>query len=188
MCLDVGVSKLSTEPMTSRSLQSGSVALLLLALIGLLVGCQNSEVNEIENGTAGSGQQTQQRVEEYFAVYAERENWSKFLSFYSDGIQFKDEQLKIELDGIDAFKEFYNWEDPRFQKVNPNDQALVIHELVVEENRAVARGSFHPFLWDGSLVEFPGEFVIWLVFDDAGRIVSQRDFIHYPESLLSESG
>ena len=126
-------------------------------------------------------------AERYFELYAQRSDWTAFLALYADDVRFFDDRLGLRLEGKAAFADFYDWPDARFALVDPQGPALVLHDLVVEDRRAVARGRFTPFHWGDAVNDWPGEFTIWLSFNTEGRIEEQRDLIPYPKSLLPEA-
>lgn len=155
----------------------------------LLVGCTAQAPsnrhgrNRLESSIDS---QTREWANHYFDLYARRTDWEAFLDCYSEAVIFEDQRINVELVGRKAFADFYNWKDPKFRRVNDRDLNLNIEELVVEARTAIARGTFSPFEWDGKRMNWTDEFVIWLAFDDNGKIEHQRDFIPYPKSLLPD--
>ncbi|MGI9515874.1 MAG: hypothetical protein ACR2NP_02410 [Pirellulaceae bacterium] len=160
-----------------------SVCPSVILIVWLLAGCAQPFTQEVD---ITSQPNVREAAEAYFATYAERKDWDHFLSFYDADLKFEDQRLRMQLDDKQAFSEFYNWPDERFRLADPDGPALVVDELAVDGNTAVARGRFMPFYWDEQLQDWPGEFVIWLTFNEARKIVGQRDYIPYPKSLLPD--
>ena len=126
----------------------------------------------------------------YFNTYAEREDWEKFLDHYSDSLFFEDKIAQIETKGIDEFKDFYNWPDPRYEKHEDHEDALILEELIIDGKTAVGRGYFTPLYWDGKLytMEWGGSFTIWLHYNDDLKIDHQIDWIEYSGDVLIDIG
>lgn len=148
----------------------------LLILIGLSA-CGPSEEEKFE-------QRIRERAIDYFATYQQREDWDKFLGFYHPQLTFEDVALKTRTRGLDDFKDFYNWPDSNFQKINPQQKHIELQDLVTQDSLVVARGHFNPFYWHGEKQEWTGGFTIWLYFDKNLRIRHQVDHIQYPASVI----
>ncbi|MCB0621607.1 MAG: hypothetical protein KDC43_28135 [Saprospiraceae bacterium] len=137
------------------------------------------------NGGPSRADQVEQVALQYFATYAEREDWDKLLSFYRSDLEFEDVMLLLELDGLEDFKEFYNWPDTGFHKLVKEEPHLILEDLLVNDSTAVGYGFFKPFYWYGTLYgEDQPYFSIVLTFDDSLRIKRQVDFIEYPVDIL----
>lgn len=158
----------------------------------LLVGtgaCGNNTSPEKTPGQAGLQSQDVEKVaRDFFATFAARDDWEKMLSFYRYDMQFEDVTLQIKVFNKEDFKDFYNWSDPSFQKLSPDQKHLVLDDLVVTGNIAAGRGHFNPFFWHGQLQEWKwgSEFTIWLYFDEQLKIKRQIDFIEYPDDILED--
>jgi len=152
---------------------------LLLWLIGLLViiGGNTLDVNDQKNAVTSA-------VEAYKNTYSERKDFQKFLSFYDKEIVLEDMIGGFRIEGKEAFKEFFNWEDPRFKM--KDDVALVIHDQVMEGKKVMLTGHFTPFIWDGEDIESM-QFTTQLDFNDNGKIIRHVDWINYPDNLLPTS-
>ncbi|MEO0337850.1 MAG: nuclear transport factor 2 family protein [Bacteroidota bacterium] len=126
------------------------------------------------------------QAEAFFETYAEREDWEKFCSFYSEDMQFEDVLLQLKLDSLWQFQRFYNWPDGNFQKLSPDQEHLIIDEMVVDENTVVARGNFQPFYWYDQPVKpiWGMQATFWLHFDEDLKIDHQIDWIEYDPSVL----
>ncbi len=111
----------------------------------LISGCQPPA-----EPAAETPRNVEQVATEYFATFAERADWDKLLSFYSPDLKFEDIVLQMKLESFDEFKEFYDWPNPDFEKLTPDQQHLVVETLATYDNRvAVARGHLSPFMWKG---------------------------------------
>lgn len=148
---------------------------LLVTLFSLLACEAKEEKRE---------QLTQKTAQAYFAIYQQREDWDSLLSFYREDVQFKDANLNYEATGIEAFKDFYNWPDTSFRKVLPEQQHLVLEDLMVQDSVAIGRGRLNPFFWNDDLQEWPEDFTIWLYFDQNMKIHRQIDWVRYPAWMI----
>lgn len=148
------------------------------------------------NGTSQSFSPTdrslaiEEKARDYFKTYAIREDWEAFLSFYAEDLQFEDAILQIHLDSLEAFKAFYDWPNPGFQKHPDYPEIFRLDDLVVDDSTAVARGLFYPFYWQDTLfsMEWDPTFTIWLWFDDSLKIRRQIDWIEYSGDVLMSVG
>lgn len=148
---------------------------VLLSLWGL-AACESAE-QERE-------QLTRETALAYFETYQQREDWDSLLSFYRDDVQFKDANLSYETQGIEAFKEFYNWPDTSFRKIVDEQQHLVLETMMVEDSIVVGSGRLNPFFWNNELQEWPDSFTIWLYFDKNMKIYKQIDWVRYPAWMI----
>ena len=142
-------------------------------LLLLVLSCQNNT----DNSLAGI-------VEDYLQTYQERNDWEKMLAFYSDSIHLEDINLELEFNGKEAFRAFYDWPNPSFQKTSPDQKTFQIEEVTIAGQTAVIRGRLAPFYWEGELQNWPGLFTIWLTFNEDQQIIRQYDFFKYPKSFL----
>ena len=124
------------------------------------------------------------RVADYIQTYQERTDWDKLLSFYSDTLHFEDINLGLKMDGIEAFKQFYDWPNPDFQKLIPNQLIFKTEAVLIQRNQAIIRGQFEPFIWKKERQEWAGDFVFWLYFNEDGKIVKQLDYVKYPSWII----
>ena len=120
-----------------------------------------------------------QIAEEFFQVYKERKQFDKFLTFYAKGMKFEDVYYRIKLTDKNQFSEFYDWHKGDFDRLD-NQHILRLDNLVIEGNQAVAKGEFLRFGYNGKKMG-PWPFVIWLEFDQHGKIVKQQDWINYSQ-------
>ncbi len=126
----------------------------------------------------------------FFKTYAEREDWDTFLSFYAEDLDFEDAILQIHLDSLEAFKAFYDWPNPEFQKHPDYPEIFRLDDLVVDDSTAVGRGVFFPFYWQDTLfaMDWDPTFTMWLWFDDSLKIRRQIDWIEYSGDVLISVG
>ncbi len=148
----------------------------VIAACAALLAC--TPLEPMENATT---QATRERAETFFLVYAERSNFEAFLDFYVEDAVVEDIVNGDLIEGRDAIRAFFSWDNERVVKTQ--DQTLVLSSLVVEGRTAIARGHFTEFLYDGQPLG-PWRFVITLEFDVDGKIRRQEDFINYPDALL----
>lgn len=125
-------------------------------------------------------------VNDYISTYQARDDWHKFLSFYSDSLYFLDVNLRTAFQDKEGFAAFYDWPNPNFEKTAPEQLTFTVEDLIVADHTAIIKGRFLPFYWQGELKEWTELFTIWLHFDDDWKIVRQYDFIKYPKIFLPE--
>lgn len=158
-------------------------ALVAGAFLLALASCTEPKVEaELPDET----EQLQQVVEAYITTYQARADWGKLLSFYSDTVYFQDVNLKLEFDTKADFMAFYDWPNPDFSKLSPEQKAFLVEDLIIKDRTAIIKGRFQPFYWQGDLKEWTDLFTIWLHFNEDGKIVRQYDFIKYPKQFLPE--
>lgn len=135
-------------------------------------------------------QKVERQARDYFKTYAIREDWDEFLSFYAADLQFEDAILQVHLDSLEAFKAFYDWPNPGFQKHPDHPEIFRLDDLVVNDSMAVGRGVFFPFYWQDTLfsMEWDPTFTIWLWFDDSMKINRQIDWVEYSGNVLKSVG
>lgn len=126
-------------------------------------------------------------VADYIQTYQERTDWEKLVSFYSDTLHFEDINLGLKMEGIEAFKKFYDWPNPDFQKLTPEQLIFKTEAILIQRNQAIIRGHFEPFIWKGERQEWAGDFVFWLYFNKAGKIVEQLDYVKYPSWIIKST-
>ena len=124
---------------------------------------------------------------DFFNTFAERKDWAKLCSFYSEDLQFEDIILQLELDSLWQFKRFYNWNDGgAFRKLSPEQKHLTLNSLLVNDNMAVGTGNFNPFYYHDELIDtdWGMDFTIWLYFNQDFKISRQLDWIEYDDLVL----
>lgn len=126
--------------------------------------------NEIENS-----------VEEYIAIYQQRDDFESFLKLYDDHIILEDMISGNHLEGKLALKEFFNWSNQKFKKLN--DKTFIVNDLIINNNTAVINGYFTPFAWDSIRVEAM-QFTTILRFNDEWKIINHTDWINYPNYII----
>lgn len=117
---------------------------------------------------------------ELFDTFKQRKDFAQFLTFYDKNVQFEDVFYKVKLSNKMQFRDFYDWQKGDFDRLN-NQYILQLESLVVDGNSAVAQGAFLPFKFNGKKMG-PWDFVIWLEFDEQGKVISQRDWINYSQN------
>lgn len=119
-------------------------------------------------------------AQEYFHSYQQRTDFESFLNFYHADVEFIDILSKVELNSKQQFADFYDWQKGHFDRLD-NKHILRLDNLVVDDDTAVARGVFLPFKYNGKRMG-PWDFVIWLEFDQQGKIIRQQDWINYSQN------
>ena len=121
-------------------------------------------------------------VEDYYNVYNERQDIDQFMQFYAKEVVLEDIINGDRIEGKQALKSFFNWDDPNFKKLSPNN--LIITDKLIDENKVVLKGYFMPFKWGEA--EFNAmHFTSILSFNSSGKIIHQTDWINYPSSLVN---
>lgn len=168
-----------------RLIPFSSIALSLFFAAGITIAACEDAASEADSAMP-VGEELQQVASDYIATYQARDDWQGFLSFYSDSLYFLDINLKTEFFDREGFASFYDWPNPGFKKVAPDQPTFVVEDLVVANQTAIIKGRFQPFYWQGELQEWTDLFTIWLHFDDDLKIVRQYDFIKYPKAFLPD--
>ncbi len=150
--------------------------LTLTSLAICIIACEPAELSR--------EQQTRNTAQAYFEVYQQREDWDSLLTFYREDIYFKDANLNFEAEGIEAFKDFYNWPDTSFRKIVSDQKHLVLQTMLVQDSVVVGQGRLSPFFWHNELQEWPEDFTIWLYFDQDMKIYRQIDWVRYPTWMI----
>lgn len=160
----------------------GSNLPLFTVVMAIAISCGQT------NTTHSRKAEVKQRAQEFFATFAERSDWKKFCSFYSEDVQFNDVILQLDLDSLWQLKRFYKWDEEgdAFKKLSPDQEHLTLESLVVDGNIVVATGQVNPFYYHGNLIdtEWGMDFTIWLTFDDDLKIVKQTDWFEYDPYTL----
>ncbi|TDF37639.1 nuclear transport factor 2 family protein [Alteromonadaceae bacterium M269] len=116
-------------------------------------------------------------AKDYFEVYAKRQDFKRFMSFYDDNAQFNDIIYGNHLSGKHEIAEFLNWNKGHFKLLSGNE-ILTVTSQTVEDNSVVTEGYFHQFSYDKQNLG-PWLFIIKLEFNDQGKVVKQTDWINY---------
>lgn len=123
-------------------------------------------------------------AQEYFDTYKQRDDFEQLLSFYADELAFEDVFYQVKPSNKDQFSSFYDWNKGKFDRLE-NEHILTLDSLVVDNRQAVAKGSFLKFSYNGKTMG-PWSFVIWLEFDQQGKIIKQQDWINYSQQSASK--
>lgn len=116
-------------------------------------------------------------VARYFDTYAERKDFSHFMSFYSGEATFEDVIYGNVFSNKKDISEFLDWNKGKFELVS-GERIFTIKHQVINHNSAVTSGFFHSFRFDGHTMG-PWLFVMVHEFDDEMKIVKQTDWINY---------
>ncbi len=159
--------------------------IIIFSLLLFAVSCQE----QVRETALSRQQQVEQKASAFFATFAERSDWEKLCSYYSDDLEFDDIVLQLHLDSLWKFKRFYKWDEEgdMFKKLSPTQDHLTIETLVANDSVAVARGRVNPFYYGETLidVEWGMDFTIWLYFDDELKIRRQVDWMEYDPGVLA---
>lgn len=139
---------------------------LILFFLCFIVSCQ--QVSNVE---------TKNTAEQYFEIYAERQNFEAFMNYYAENAMLEDIVSGEQFNGIDEIKSFFDWHKGDF--VMPNEGRLLsISKQLIQDNTVITQGEFHGFTYNGRELG-PWAFVIVQEFDKQQRIVKQSDWINY---------
>ncbi len=117
---------------------------------------------------------------ELFDTFKQRKDFERFLTFYDKNVQFEDVFYKVKLINKAQFRDFYDWQKGDFDRLS-NQYILQLDTLAVDGNSAVAQGTFLPFKFNTKKMG-PWDFIIWLEFNEQGKVISQRDWINYSQN------
>lgn len=130
-----------------------------------------------------SGQQNiEKRVDAYYQIYNQHENWNDFIAFYGEEIVLEDMINGDRIVGKEALKNFFDWGNPDFKSLDAN--YLVVSEKIIQKNKAVIKGYYTSFQWKETKFEAM-HFTTILTFDASGKIIKQVDWINYPKTLIN---
>jgi len=120
---------------------------------------------------------------EYFAIYASRKDFNKFMDFYEEQSVLKDVIYDVEVIGRSAIRNFFDWERGEFKTATAGP-ILSINNQIISGKTVISTGVFETFYFNGEKLG-PWEFVIWQEYNEVGKIVSQSDWINYsPKKIL----
>jgi len=163
-----------------------AISLLLLGMMLVQQRCSTSVSKQPES----RAQQVERVANDFFATFAEREDWEKFCSFYREDVVFDDVLLQLHLDSLWQFKRFYNWdgEGENFRKLSPDQDHITIETLLVNDSVAVGRGRVNPFYYYDKLIdeEWGMDVTFWLYFDEDMKIKKQIDWIEYGPGVMED--
>lgn len=145
-----------------------SVALLLL-----LFGCSSLDTRY---SPRSDPTEIKFLAEQYFSLYAERKQFDSFLDMYSDDIVLEDLVYGNRVVGKKALSKFFRWNSGDVELLEP--VTLYVTSQVVDGYTVITRGHFTRFKFNGNEMG-PWRFVIWLEFDEFGKISKQFDWINY---------
>lgn len=121
----------------------------------------------------------QQLATDLFQTYKQRQDFKAFLNFYADDMAFEDVFYQVNLHSKKDFADFYDWNKGKFERLN-NPHILRVDSLVTDKAQVVARGEFLQFRYNGKEMG-PWRFVIWLEFNQHGKVIKQIDWINYSQ-------
>ena len=158
----------------------------LMSCLLLLSTCQPG--SREQPGSNARRARVEKTARDFFATYAERQDWEHFLSFYRYDMQFEDVALQIAIFNKEDYKHFQDWPSVSYKPVAPGEPSLVLQELIVSDSTAVGYGYFNPFFLNGQRYDWRwgSQFTTWLFFDDQLKIRRQVDFVEYPDWVLEE--
>ncbi|MFT7244203.1 MAG: hypothetical protein ACI82A_001553 [Candidatus Azotimanducaceae bacterium] len=120
---------------------------------------------------------------EYFATYAARKDFDKFMSFYDEQAVVKDVICDVEVSGIDAIRNFFDWNRGEFETVAAGP-IMDLKRQIISDRTVISAGVFLAFDFDGEKLG-PWEFIIWQGYSNTGKIILQKDWINYsPKKIL----
>lgn len=165
------------------------IAYLLIALT--LSGCESTEdtsaqANPTETNQAPAPEITVQdirnRVSQYAATYAMRDDFELFIGFYHENARLEDIINGDVKQGKAEIRNFFDWSNSNFS-LGDSAVTLNVEQVVVEGKVAVIKGYFLPFTFHG-LPLGPWHFTTWLTFNDDLLITKQVDVINYTPRTL----
>lgn len=142
-------------------------AFVLLALLSLL-SMSTSSAKQTPLATT---------AKQYFQVYAQRNNFNEFMSYYADDAQFIDMIYGIELNNRQQIAEFLDWQRGKFSRLH-NHTILTVTKQTVMQQTVVTQGYFHTFSYNEQKMG-PWHFVIIQHFNQNNQIIQQTDWINY---------
>ncbi|WAJ72071.1 nuclear transport factor 2 family protein [Catenovulum adriaticum] len=152
-----------------------------LILASLLTACQSTSQQQKLNP-----EEIKEQTGQYLKIYAFREDFDQFLSFYAENAVVEDVIRGEQVNGLAAIKNFFNWDDNEFSMGNSVTH-LVTEQISVTGNQAIIQGYFMPFEYAGVTLG-PWRFITRLEFNEALKISKQTDWINYtPKVIFNDS-
>jgi len=140
--------------------------------------------------TSSTGAQTEHKVgsqaARYFDVYKQRQNFEKFMSFYSEDAVVEDLVYGHAAVGKDQIAAFFDWNKGEFSVAEKGD-ILQVETQLVSDFEVVTKGKFKCFTYFGEELG-PWRFVIYQRFNSHGKIEAQEDWINYTPKSKYLSG
>lgn len=112
----------------------------------------------------------------YFSQYQKRNDFDAFMSMYSPDAVLLDINYGNYVTGRDAIRAFLQWDAGNVELLEST--TLDLDDLLIDGKQVVARGHFNKFTYQNTEMG-PWLFVIWLEFDEQGKIIRQTDWINY---------
>jgi ketosteroid isomerase-like protein len=126
---------------------------------------------------------TAERAKAYFSVYAARQDFHRFMTFYADNAQLHDVIYGYSAHGKSDIAAFFAWDRGDFSTV-ASGPILQVTRQVVSGDQVITTGQFNQFHYNGQKLG-PWEFVIWQQYSADGLILQQQDWINYsPKKIL----
>ena len=154
----------------------GLMSLLGGLLFSGLLGCSSTQAPATMEPKVKQQSHTETLARDFFQVYAKRSNIEALMAFYADNAVIEDIVYGEKVEGKNAIRQFYDWGSEHVSLLTP--ESIELLNLLVQDRVAVGRGVFHPFRYYDQQLG-PWRFIIWLEFDENGKIIKQVDWINY---------
>lgn len=142
--------------------------LLQLTLLFFLTGCVSSNNAKPDYRAL---------TEQYFAIYTQRQDFEALMAMFAEDARLEDMIYGFHAKDKSAIRAFLNWHDQQF-KLPEGRPSMVVQKQMVDGNKAAVEGYFTPFEYQGKAMG-PWRFLIWLEFNDEGKIIREVDWINY---------
>lgn len=120
---------------------------------------------------------TRALAQQYFAIYAERQDFEALMAMYDDKAVLEDMIYGFYAKDKSVIRAFFNWHDGHFE-LPSGPPALVVEKQAFDGTLVITEGHFTRFKYKGKAMG-PWRFVIWLEFNEQGKIIRQVDWINY---------
>ena len=155
----------------------------LLFLSVLFFSCDSGNTqSEEEKVETVQNEALKKVVEEYFATYSTRKDFSRFMSFYSENAVLDDVIYGARFEGKDSIAHFFDWNYGAVE-FDTTKGFVQINKMAVGQNFASVEGKFAPFKLQGQQNQ-AWRFTTWLTFNKDNKIILHVDYIDYPRELL----
>ncbi|MCT6869763.1 hypothetical protein [Apibacter sp.] len=127
-------------------------------------------------------------VEEFYKIYAQRDDAKKLMSFYSDSQpKWVDAVSQSLIEGKNNILEMYetSWKDKNFKKHQDYPESIIINEIVSNDSIVAVSGRYNPYYYNEKLIP-EMNFTSWIYFDKEGKIKKQIEWMQYTLNDLKD--
>ena len=154
--------------------------IFMVSLASILSFNSSSSSKDIASTSA---QIKAEHASEYFAVYAARKDFKRFMAFYAEDAELQDVVYGYHAHNKTEIAAFYDWNRGQFSVLTAGP-ILQVTRQVISGLQVITEGQFNQFQFNGQTLG-PWEFIIWQEYSEQGLVQKQTDWINYsPKKIL----